>query len=73
MRTSGHWVSTLGRLPARARKRSATASLILSAAKFRLLSGLRCAVMSMRKVCCGVNHSSQAIWEAASYRSASFW
>ena len=42
------------------RRRSATASLILSAAKFRLLSGLCCAVMSILKVCCGENQISQA-------------
>ena len=65
MRTSGQWVSTLGRLPARSRKRSATASLMRRAAKFRLRNGLRCAVMSMRKVWRGVNQVSQASSEAA--------
>ena len=61
MRTSGHWVSTSGRTPlAVSRKRSQTASLILSAAKFRLVSGLCCAVISTLMLCLGVNQCSHA-------------
>ena len=66
MRTSGHWVFTSGRTPVFWRKRSATASLILSAAKFRLVSGLCCAVTSILKVCFVVNQISQATALAAS-------
>ena len=75
MRESGQRVSTSGRTPLLLRKRSATASLILSAAKFKLLSGLCCAVISILKLCLGVNHSSHATLEAALYRSCSerYW
>ncbi len=60
-RASGHWVSMLGRTPlALARKRSAIASLMRSVAKLRLVSGLCCAVVSILKVCFGVNQISQA-------------
>ncbi|MCY1544685.1 hypothetical protein D9M68_805840 [compost metagenome] len=71
MRTAGRCVSTSGRTPPRLRKRSATASLMRSAAKFRLLSGLWCAVSSILKLSRGVNHSSQATAEAAAYKSSS--
>ena len=71
MRMSGHWVSTLGRSPRLLRKRSATASLILSPAKFRLFSGLCCAVTSTLKLSLVVNQISQATAAAASYRSFS--
>ncbi|MDT4867136.1 hypothetical protein FQZ97_1020290 [compost metagenome] len=53
------------------RKRSQMASLIFSAAKLRLVSGLCCAVISTLMVCCGVNQISQAISPAALYRSCS--
>jgi len=65
MRTSGQVVSTLGRSPRLARKRSQMASLILSAAKFRLVSGLCCAVISTLMVCAGQNQISQATSLAA--------
>ena len=71
MRTSGHWVFTSGRSPRLARKRSATASLIFSAAKFRLVRGLCCAVTSILKVCLVVNQISQATSLAALYKSFS--
>ncbi|MCY1356476.1 hypothetical protein D9M69_429300 [compost metagenome] len=72
MRQSGHWVSMLGRTPlALARKRSATASLMRSVAKFRLCSGLCWAVVSILKVCLGVNQISQATPLAMAYRSFS--
>ncbi len=47
------------------------ASLIFSAAKFRLVSGLCWAVTSILKLCFVVNQISQATAEAASYRSFS--
>ena len=64
-RTSGRWVSTSGRTPLLSRKRSATASLTLKVAKFKLFKGLCCAVISTRKLCLGVNHISQATLLAA--------
>ena len=75
-RTSGQRVSTLGRTSSNlARKRSAMASLIFSAAKFRLCNGLCCAVISTLKVCAGVNQISHATLAAALYRSCSprYW
>ena len=72
MRTSGHWVSTSGRTPlALTRKRSHTASFTLSAAKFRLVSGLCWAVTSTLMLWRGVNQASQATSLAARYRSCS--
>ncbi len=65
-RTSGRAVSTSGRTPALWRNRSATASLIFRAAKFRLLSGLCCAVTSTLKLWRGVNQISHATALAAS-------
>jgi len=63
---SGHCVFTSGRTPpALARKRSHTASLTFSAAKFRLVSGLCCAVTSTLIDCRGVNQISQATSLAA--------
>ena len=71
-RTSGRWVSMLGRTPpARSRKRSATASFTRRVAKFRLRSGLPCAVMSTRKLWRGVNQSSHDTPAARRYRSCS--
>ena len=66
MRTSGQRVSTSGRTPVLWRNRSATASLILSAAKFNEVSGLCCAVISTLKLCRVVNQISQATALAAS-------
>src|SRR6185369_8950110 len=71
MRTSGRCVSTSGRSPPLWRKRSATAFLIFNPAKFRLLSGLCCAVTSTLKLSRAVNQISQATALAASYRSFS--
>ena len=45
---------------------SAIASLIFSAAKFRLFKGLCWAVTSILKLCLGVNQISQATDDAAS-------
>jgi hypothetical protein len=60
------WVFHVGRTPpALARKRSHTASLIFSAAKFRLFSGLCCAVTSTLIDWRGVNQISQATSLAA--------
>ena len=50
----------LGRSPVASRTTSQTASLTRSVAKFRLCSGERCALVSMRKVCAGVIQSPQA-------------
>ena len=72
MRISGRCVSTLGRTPwALSRKRSHTASLILSAAKLRDCNGLCCAVTSTLILCRGVNHISQATAIAARNKSCS--
>ncbi|MCY1561629.1 hypothetical protein D9M68_989160 [compost metagenome] len=65
MRTSGQVVLTLGRSPRFSRKRSQIASFTFSAAKFRLVSGLCCAVISTLMVCAGVNQISQATSLAA--------
>ena len=63
---SGWRVSTFGRSPVASRSWSHTASLMRSAAKFRLFSGHFVAVVSRRSVCCGVIHcdqsTSMAIW-----------
>ena len=56
---SGWRVSTLGRSPVASRITSHTASLMRSAAKFTLRSGLPCAFTSARSVCAGVIQSSQ--------------
>ena len=63
---SGRWVSTLGRSPVASRSMSHTASLMRSAAKFRLFKGLRCAVVSTRSVCRGVIHCAQSTARARS-------
>lgn len=70
-RTSGWRVSTSGRTPFLARKRSAMASLTRRAAKFRLVSGLCWAVTSILKLSRGENQISQATSLAARYRSFS--
>ena len=57
---SGRCVSTLGRSPVASRIASHTASLMRSAAKFRLRKGLRCAVVSTRSVCAGTIHCVQS-------------
>ena len=59
-------MSTFGRSPCSSRIRSQTASLTRSAAKLRLFSGLRCEVLSTRKVWRGVIQSDQATpWASA--------
>ena len=69
---SGNLVSMLGRSPAPSRTTSQTASLTRSVAKFRLCSGERWAVVSMRKVCAGVIQSPQGTARASAYRWCSF-
>ena len=49
-----------------AQRRRTTASLMRSAAKFRLRSGERCAVVSTRSVCCGVIQRVQSTPRAMS-------
>ncbi|EWS57770.1 hypothetical protein Y694_04279 [Methylibium sp. T29-B] len=68
---SGRRVSTLGRAPSASRIASQTPSLMRSAAKFRLLSGARCAVTSTFRVCVGVIQSGQRGLRANAYRSSS--
>ena len=63
---SGWRVSTLGRSPVASRSASQTPSLMRSAAKFRLRSGERCAVVSTRSVWRGVIHSVQSTRRASS-------
>ena len=64
-RQVGPRVSTLGRSPVASRSGSQTASLMRRAAKLRLFSGLRCAVVSTRSVCRGVIQSPQSTLRAS--------
>ena len=63
--------ATLGRAPVAWRTVSHTASLMRSAAKFRLRSGDRWAFTSTRSVCSAVIRSGHGTWQARSYRSCS--
>ena len=63
---SGRRVSTFGRSPVTSRRWSQTASLMRSAAKFRLFSGQCWAVVSTRSVCSGVIQSDQSTVRAIS-------
>jgi len=60
-RTSGVRVSTLGRWPESARKRSQTASLMRKVMNSRLFSGLLIAVTSTRSVCAAPNQRDQGV------------
>ena len=68
---SGCRVSTLGLSPSCSRTTSHTASLMRSAAKFRLCSGDRTALTSTRSVCAGVIQRSQSTRRARSYSACS--
>ena len=72
MRTPGARVSTSGRAPVSARKRSHTASFTRSVTKSRLFTGERIALTSTRIVRSTANRSGHGTRDAASYTSCSF-